>query len=167
MLAIEKEPVPVDTRMSLYGTVPPVNVMVPALDVEVKAMVELLALNVRFVMVACVHTVALDDVMLQVAFPMLKPLTPLPLFENVRTVTSLLFGVLSSVQPHAPIVMEMRFTVAVAFTVMVPVEFASIVAVSAPPGTLCPPAPPEDADQCAVSVHEPEPPTQNLLAAEA
>lgn len=72
----------------------------------------------------------------------------------------------TNVPVKAPIVTDVTDGLrAVSVTVPAP-EFPSKVTVSPAPGTVCPPAPPEEAAQLVtlIAVQAPVPPTQNLLA---
>lgn len=125
--------------------------------------VELLALNVKFVIV--VALISVPDVVLervQVPLPILKVRTPVPVIDRAKPegpiATLLLLTLKSRIQPvvdavQAPIVRE--FSDRFAFTVIVQVVpltqvFASSVTSSLPVGADTPVAPPEVADHIAV-----------------
>ncbi|ANW00699.1 hypothetical protein LMTR13_11475 [Bradyrhizobium icense] len=137
-------------------------------------MVEVPALNVRFVVVAASKTLPLLPTRVNVPEPRLIVRVPVPEIlkfgEDDRLKVMLgLFVAKSSVPVNAPqtsdwIVFD-ALIVAATVTVPPPLD-PSNVTVSAEDGTLAPLAPPEVADQFAVleSFHVPVPPTQNREA---
>lgn len=158
--------VPAEKFTLFSAAVPVETVRVPVEPEYVKLMVDVPALHVRPVVVAICHRFAeLFPVIVNVPLPRLIARVEVPEPLNVKSVGLLLFTEKSIVPVYVP--HERVRILKLVFTVTVPPpEDPSNVTLSATPGTVWPPAPPDVADQCVVSdaSHVPVPPTQKRAA---
>lgn len=134
--------------------------------------VELLALNVRPVMVAMSQTVPFTPVIVNVPEPRLIVRVPVPDPEKVLIV---ILGLLVA-KSNVPVKFPVPVKVIPEIVLVPPIEEATVttaapeppsnIAISAVPGIADPPAPPDVVDHLvpAVASHVAVPPTQNLLA---